>query len=65
MEIKSKHTGAGILAGAFTYLIGTQQLGIGGKAIWVDSITAFILTTLTYMGLEEMFSNGNNTQKQQ
>jgi len=64
MEIKNKHTGAGILAGAFTYLIGTQQLGIGGKAIWVDSITAFILTTLTYMGLEEMFSNGN-TQKQQ
>jgi len=64
MEIKSKHTGAGILAGAFTYLIGTQQLGIGGKAIWVDSITAFLITTLTYMGLEEMFSNGN-TQKQQ
>jgi len=64
MEIKNKHTSAGILAGAFTYLIGTQQLGIGGKAIWIDSITAFILTTLTYMGLEEMFSNGN-TQKQQ
>jgi len=64
MEIKSKHTGAGILAGAFTYLIGTQQLGIGGKSIWIDSITAFILTTLTYMGLEEMFSNVN-TQKQQ
>jgi len=64
MEIKSKHTGAGILAGAFTYLIGTQQLGIGGKAIWVDSITAFLITTLTYMGLEEMFGNGN-TQKQQ
>jgi len=64
MEIKSKHTGAGILAGAFTYLIGTQQLGIGGKAIWVDSITAFLITTLTYMGLEEMFNNGN-TQKQQ
>jgi len=64
MDIKSKHTGAGILAGAFTYLIGTQQLGIGGKAIWVDSITAFLITTLTYMGLEEMFNNGN-TQKQQ
>jgi len=64
MEIKNKHTGAGILAGAFTYLIGTQQLGISGKAIWIDTITAFILTTLTYMGLEEMFSNGN-TQKQQ
>jgi hypothetical protein len=23
------------------------------------------LTTLTYMGLEEMFSNGKDTQKQQ
>jgi len=64
MEIKSKHTGAGILAGATTYLIGTQQLGIGGKAIWIDSITAFILTTLVYMGLEAVFNNGN-PQKQQ
>jgi len=65
MEIKNKHTGAGILAGAFTYLIGTQQLGIGGKSIWIDSISAFLITTLTYMGLEEMFNNGNNAQKQQ
>ena len=64
MEIKSKHTGAGILAGATTYLIGTQQLGISGKSIWIDSITAFILTTFVYMGLEAVFNNGNS-QKQQ
>ena len=60
MQIKDKHVGAGVLAGAAAFLL--QNASTALQPVKLDVIV-FLVTTFAYMGLESFMGNQDKDAK--